>query len=212
MNMTKPVLAIAMMTFTACGDGPGSPTAPDVATGAFEEPTGPSEKARQQEPAATGDVSDLGEALGLLGGPFDVASLWDPKAKVKLVSAPPAGSTFKVLADGSARQPVPKFKLEVVPSKKVSKGGIIVFFLTASGQECALGVHNPNVPLKSNTPKQLTTNLFLAGTHVCSVLGPPCSASTCQLPLTTTKLRLLFGGDYTPFAQKTITRTYRWER
>lgn len=211
MNMTKPVLAIALMAFTACGHGSGSPTAPNIATGISEELTGPSEQARQREPIATGDAAELSEALALLGGDADVASLWDPKARVKLVSAPPAGSTFKALADGSARQPVPKFKLEVVPSHPVSQGGIAVIFLTASGEQCGLGLSRP-VPLKARTAKQLTTSLFLVGPEVCAVVGPPCSASACKLPLTTTKLRLHFGGDYTPFAQKTLTRGYRWER
>jgi hypothetical protein len=124
-----------------------------------------------------------------------------PTPGIRLISAPPSGSTISV-GDDLKPHPLPNFVFEVVYPHEIAASRFAVEFLT-NNQLCGVGTQVGNTPeVRPNVPTRFSPNLILIFTV---------PMGSCQGRInTTTKMHARFGDANGTYLTKTFNATYHW--
>lgn len=131
---------------------------------------------------------------------------------VEIVRAPASGQAFRLNKEGKLPQPAPQFRFKVTPAVDVPQGTFTLQLLNAGSKACGIATLPAPIAFTANQPTTLDVrnDTILVGPNACAVPDSGCKASQCKLPLTTTKLRFVFGDGATDLARLSEARQYKW--
>jgi hypothetical protein len=162
-----------------------------------DAPTGPTRETREPAASSGHDVSSLSAQAD-----------WT----VEVVRAPTSGQTFRVNKQGGLPQPGPKFRFKATAPVDIPEGTFKLVFLTAAGKQCGLASVAQPIAFAAHAPRtiDISNAAIQVGPDACVSIGESCSTGQCRFPLTTTKLRVLFGDGSRQLAQTTEDLQYEW--
>lgn len=133
---------------------------------------------------------------------------------VEVLRAPESGQSFKLNGHGKLPQPAPKFRVQATPAVDIPEGTFKVLFLTAGSKPCGIANARAPIAFSANNPRtiDIPNDAIVVGPDACAVDGVTCTPSQCKFPLTTTRMRFLFGNGDEVVGQATASRSYKWTK
>jgi hypothetical protein len=209
------IVCLAAVASLRCGgdSSPAGPSAPAIAekdVAVDDDSAGPfdtsaiaevAERLLRATPSASMEVSDVTA--------FDAMD-W----ALSILRAPKNNSTLKVNQYGMFPKPPPRFKFKATAAVDIPEAVFLVIFLTGSNRECGFALVERPFRMTANVPKTLdiANDGILVGPEACFLDGQNCTRTQCKFPLTTTRMRILFGNDDQGVGESKTTVKYKWTR
>ena len=220
--MRRFLMVAFALSVVACGSN--SPTGPTRATDQ-NAPTSAAPTLDLDLDAMADDAPDTSAfslalaRLGDLGQASNASNAGDSSSLsehadwfLDILRAPKTGQVFKVNRVGMLPKPPPQFRFRVQAPVNIPESVILVYFLTAGSRECGFATTRSPFPLTANAPRtiDIPNDYILVGPEACFLPGQNCTRTQCKFPLTTTKMRILFGNTAQGVAQGTESYKYKW--
>lgn len=131
---------------------------------------------------------------------------------VEVLRAPANGQKLKVNKQGKLPQPAPQFRFKATPPVDVPEGTFTLLFLTAGSKACGIATARGSIAFAVNEARtiDIRNDAIVVGPDACAIADLNCKASQCRLPLTTKKLRIVFGNGVEDVGEVTASREYTW--
>jgi hypothetical protein len=215
------LVSLGALVLFACGGDSG--TRPSVVASENGNAAAQGGADASEESAETADVNAFALAYDRLGAGVEtrysaelseVESLNPTDWAITLMRFAKNGQSFKVNRYGMSPQPAPRFRIKLEAPMNIPQSVILILFNTAGGKECGLATTPNPFPLTANTPRNvdIPNNYIIVGPEACLLDGQKCNATWCKFPLTTTKMRILFGNVDQGTASGQTSLKYKWNR